>query len=83
MTRGANRYYNIDIEKITSQGGINMREQGAPTAISKQALQRMPYYIRFLREMEAEGLTVVAAPAVAAEIAVSDVAAVIWPSPFR
>jgi len=50
-----------------------MREQGAPTAISKQALQRMPYYIRFLREMEAEGLTVVAAPAVAARLGLNEV----------
>lgn len=50
-----------------------MREQGAPTSISKQALQRLPYYIRYLREMQGEGLTVVAAPAVAARLGLNEV----------
>lgn len=50
-----------------------MREGGTPMVISKQALQRLPYYIRFLRGLREGGATVVAAPAVAAELGLNEV----------
>ncbi len=50
-----------------------MRTTGSPTAISKQALQRLPYYIRLLRELRENGTTVVAAPAIAARLGFNEV----------
>ncbi|MEA5059418.1 MAG: redox-sensing transcriptional repressor Rex [Clostridia bacterium] len=50
-----------------------MREGGSPTVISKQALQRLPYYTRFLRGLREQGATIVAAPAVAAALGLNEV----------
>lgn len=50
-----------------------MREGGKPMVISKQALQRLPYYIRFLRSMAEQGATIIAAPAVAAKLGLNEV----------
>lgn len=50
-----------------------MREGGKPTVISKQALQRLPYYIRFLRSLKEQGATIIAAPAVAAALGLNEV----------
>lgn len=50
-----------------------MREGDKPTVISKQALQRLPYYIRFLRGLKEQNVQVIAAPAVAAELGLNEV----------
>lgn len=50
-------------------------KQGAktPASISVQALQRMPYYLEILRGMERDGLSVVAAPALAEALELNEV----------
>ncbi len=50
-----------------------MREGDKPTVISKQALQRLPYYIRFLRGLKEQGMRIIAAPAVAAQLGLNEV----------
>jgi len=50
-----------------------MREGNKPTMISKQAFQRLPYYIRFLRTISEQGANIIAAPAVAAELGLNEV----------
>ena len=50
-----------------------MRESNSPTVISKQALQRLPYYIRLLHRLREEGVAVVSAPTVAAALGLNEV----------
>ncbi len=40
---------------------------------SRQALQRMTYYLQYLKKLQAQGVTVVAAPAVAEALGLNDV----------
>lgn len=50
-----------------------MRESGAITAISRQALWRLPYYLRFLRDQQEQGASIIAAPAVANQLGLNEV----------
>ena len=43
------------------------------TSISKQALQRMPFYLQFLKKLQREGVQVIASPAVAEALGLGDV----------
>jgi len=45
-----------------------MEQKGSAVSISRQALQRMPYYLQYLKKLHGEGVEVVAAPAVAASL---------------
>lgn len=50
-----------------------MEERKEPIVISKQALQRMPYYLQYLEKAKKEGVEVVAAPAIAAALRLNEV----------
>lgn len=45
----------------------------SPITISTQALERMPYYLQYLRQLEKEGITVIASPAIAADLTLNEV----------
>ena len=49
----------------------NYREH--PVTISTQALERMPYYLHYLKELQKEGQDVVASPAIAAYLNLNEV----------
>jgi len=42
-------------------------------SISRQALQRMPYYLQYLRRLQEDGVSIVAAPAVAEALRLNEV----------
>ncbi len=44
-----------------------------PVVISKQALQRMPYYLQYLRDLQNKGIKTVAAPAIAETLNLNEV----------
>lgn len=48
-------------------------EQDTPVTISVQALQRMPYYLHCLRELEKEGFEVVSSPIIAARLGLKEI----------
>ncbi|MEG1547270.1 MAG: redox-sensing transcriptional repressor Rex [Clostridia bacterium] len=52
---------------------IQLQSQDKPITISKQALQRMPYYIQHLRTMHKNGIAIIAAPALAAALGLNEV----------
>jgi redox-sensing transcriptional repressor len=53
---------------------MNMAEQKQnPITVSKQALQRMPYYLQYLKNLHGKGVTIVAAPAIAAALNLNEV----------
>jgi redox-sensing transcriptional repressor len=45
----------------------------SPITISTQALERMPYYLQYLKQMQKEGVTVIASPAIAADLTLNEV----------
>jgi len=45
----------------------------SPVKISRQALQRMPYYLQYLRKLRDEGCSIVAAPAIADYLKLNEV----------
>ena len=49
------------------------QQTGKPVIISKQALRRMPYYLQYLRNLCAQGISVVSAPAMAADLGLNEV----------
>ena len=51
---------------------MSARKDG-PIMLSKQALQRMPFYLQHLKKLEAEGCGLVAAPAIAEALALNEV----------
>ncbi|MDO5559013.1 MAG: redox-sensing transcriptional repressor Rex [Oscillospiraceae bacterium] len=51
---------------------MSNREE-APVTISVQALQRMPYYLHCLRELDSEGLNVVSSPIVASRLGLKEI----------
>ncbi len=48
-------------------------QKESPITISTQALERMPYYLQYLKQLQKEGLTVIASPAIAADLALNEV----------
>ncbi len=51
---------------------MNNRKE-SPITISTQALERMPYYLQYLKQLQKEGATVIASPAIAADLALNEV----------
>ncbi len=49
------------------------REKESPITISTQALERMPYYLQYLKQLQKEGVTAVASPAIAADLTLNEV----------
>ncbi|MGB8451443.1 MAG: redox-sensing transcriptional repressor Rex [Anaerocolumna sp.] len=45
----------------------------ASITISTQALERMPYYLQYLKQSQKEGVTAIASPAIAADLALNEV----------
>ncbi len=51
-----------------------MNEKTKPSVtISKQALNRMPYYLQHLKKLQREGIEIIAAPAIAESLELNDV----------
>ena len=48
-------------------------EKHTPVSISKQALQRMPYYLQALRAARDSGAEIISAPTVAAQLGLNEV----------
>lgn len=48
-------------------------EKVMPIKISTQALERMPYYLQYLRQLQKEGTMVIASPAIAADLSLSEI----------
>ena len=48
-------------------------EKHTPVSISKQALQRMPYYLQALRAARDTGAEIISAPTVAAQLGLNEV----------
>ncbi len=48
-------------------------QKDRPVALSKQALQRMPYYLEYLKKLRGEGSAIVAAPAIAQAMGLNEV----------
>ena len=44
-----------------------------PVSISRQALQRMPFYLQYLKKLQSSGAVIVAAPAVADALRLNEV----------
>ncbi len=45
----------------------------SPIKISTQALKRMPYYLHYLKQLQQEGATVIASPAIASEMDLNEI----------
>ena len=51
-----------------------MREyKETPVTISTQALARMPYYLQYLKQLQNDGITVIASPAIASDLDLNEV----------
>lgn len=48
-------------------------QKESPIKISTQALERMPYYLQYLRQQQKEGNTVIASPAIANDLSLNEV----------
>jgi redox-sensing transcriptional repressor len=48
-------------------------EKEMPIKISTQALERMPYYLQYLRQLQKEGTAIIASPAIAADLSLSEI----------
>jgi redox-sensing transcriptional repressor len=51
---------------------MNVQKE-SPISISTQALERMPYYLQYLKQLQKEGITVIASPAIAADLSLNEV----------
>ncbi len=45
----------------------------SPVAISTQALQRMPYYLQYLKQLQGDGVKLIAAPAIAEALGLNEI----------
>lgn len=48
-------------------------DKKSPVVISTQALQRMPYYLQYLKKLQSEGISIIAAPAIAEVLELNEV----------
>jgi len=48
-------------------------QKESPVVLSKQALQRMPFYLQYLKKLSCEGQCIIAAPAVAEALSLNEV----------
>ena len=55
-------------------GLTNMNDSNdSPISISTQALERMPYYLQHLKQLQKEGVSIIASPAIAADLSLNEV----------
>ncbi|BCJ94317.1 redox-sensing transcriptional repressor Rex [Anaerocolumna cellulosilytica] len=48
-------------------------EKVTPIALSTQALERMPYYLHYIKQLQKKGITQIASPAIAADLGLNEV----------
>lgn len=51
---------------------MNVQKE-SPISISTQALERMPYYLQYLKQLQKEGISVIASPSIAADLSLNEV----------
>jgi redox-sensing transcriptional repressor len=48
-------------------------EKTTPITLSTQALERMPYYLHYIKQLQKKGITQIASPAIAADLGLNEV----------